>query len=101
MKTKIHKITWEARWNKSKSDILIEITDTDCMVTAVNNPCARWAIGEYWYIVCKWFQKKGATVILGEEIENKLIPIKNEDQYHFDAKNPKRLPDEEWLDRQR
>lgn len=75
MTKKIHKIEWKSRWNKTKSDIHIEVTDVDCMVTKVNHPCAKWAVGEYWHIVCKWFQKKGATVTLGEEINQTDVMI--------------------------
>lgn len=92
MKTKIHKILWQARWNKTKSDIHIEITDVDCMVEKVNHPCARWAVGEYWHIVCKWFQKKGAQIILGEERQIA-------DEFPRCEKNPRRLPDVEWMSR--
>lgn len=92
MKTKIHKILWQARWNRTKSDIHIEITDVDCMVKKVNHPCARWAVGEYWYIVCKWFQKKGAQITLGEE---RLIA----DEFPRCEKNPRRLSEQERFER--
>lgn len=92
MKTKIHKILWQARWNKTKSDIHIEITDVDCMVTAVNHPCAIWAVGEYWYVVCSWFQKHAATITLGEERQIA-------DEFPRHEKNPRRLSDSEWMNR--
>ena len=92
MKTKIHKILWQARWNKTKSDIHIEITDVDCMVTKVNHPFAKWAVGEYWYLVCKWFQKKGAQITLGEERQVA-------DEFPRHERNPRRLNDGDWMGR--
>lgn len=95
MKTKIHKILWEARWNKTKKDIYIEVTDTDCMVTAVSNPIAKWALEDYWDTVCKWFQKQGAQITLGEEIPERNVA----DEFPRHEKNPRRLPDAEWMSR--
>lgn len=97
MKKAIHKIKWEARWNKTKSDIFIEVTDIDCIVKEVTHPIAKWAIGEYWYVVCRWFQDKCATVILGEpeEITERVIA----DEFPRHEKNPRRLNELEKIER--
>lgn len=68
---KIHTIKWAKRWNKTGEDLVIKVVDEDCIVTGVNHKIAKWGIGEYWYVVCRWFEKHGAVVTLGEEIKTK------------------------------
>lgn len=77
MIVKVHKIHWDARWTKSRESIDFTVTDVDCFVTKVSHPCAKWAIGEAWHRVCNWFQKRHATVILGEPKEVKEKKTKN------------------------
>lgn len=64
MVKKVHKIIWEKRWHKFGKDLEIEVVDIDCMVYEISHPCGRWAVGEHWFLVCRWFQSKGAKVIL-------------------------------------
>lgn len=92
MKTKIHKVIWGARFNKYRTDVTIEVTDVDCVVKEVTHQCANWAIGKYWHIVSKWFQNKGAQIILGEERQIA-------DEFPRCERNPGRLNDEERLGR--
>lgn len=66
MIVKIHKIHWPKERSNMGRDINFEIVDTDCFVTKVTHPCARWAKGEAWYRVCSWLTSKGAQVTLDE-----------------------------------
>lgn len=69
MTVAIHKIHWEKKWTNYETDIDFEVTVTDSMVTKVTHPCAKWAIGEWWHITSKWFEKKYAVVNLEETKE--------------------------------
>jgi hypothetical protein len=67
---RIHTVKWKTIFNGKEKDIEFEVVDIDCVVSEVTHPCAKWAIGEKWHIVCKRFVKKNATVILGEKDAN-------------------------------
>lgn len=69
MKVATHKIHWPKEWNNRGEDIDFEIVVHDSLVAKVTHPCAKWAIGEWWHLVSSWFEKKYATVTLGEEKE--------------------------------
>lgn len=65
----VHSIYWSSRFTRQRQDINFQILVVDAAVEKVSNKLAKWAIGEWWHVACKWFEKKGATVTLGEITE--------------------------------
>lgn len=66
MVKKVHKIKWKTSKFSKEEELEFEVIDIDCIVAGVTHPCARWALGQYWHIVCTWFTSKNAEVTLGE-----------------------------------
>lgn len=100
MKITTHKINWKAKDNRTKTDLSFEVTENNCYVIRVSHPIANWMIGEPWVRCYGWLRRKYAEITSIEVPENPL-PSKNEDLYNFISKNPRRISDGEWLDRQR
>jgi len=71
MIVRTHKIHWPGKYTVSGEDIDFEVMDVDCFVQRVTHPCAKWAVDEAWIRVSSWFEKKHATITLGEPKEIK------------------------------
>lgn len=98
MKTIIHKVTWKAKFSKTKTDVTFEVTEQDCYVKKVSHPLGKWMLNQPWCRCYSWLKRKYADITSMEHTTD-LIPIKNEDKYHHIEKNPKRLSQDEWIDR--
>ena len=99
MKKFIHTILWKARFNRGKSDLNFEVTEENCYVKKVSHPIAKWMLDKPW-VWCYGFLKERYAEITSMEVQVIPLPAKNEDLYHFHSKNPRRLSDREWLERQ-
>lgn len=91
MKTTIHKVTWKARFSKTKTDVTFEVTEQDCHVKKVSHPLGNWMLNQPWCRCYSWLKRKYAEIVSEERIIVDGIP-------QFE-KNPRRLSDQEWLHR--
>lgn len=91
MKKIIHKVTWKARFSKTKTDITFEVIEEDCYVKQVSHPVGGWMINEPWCRCYSWLIKKCADIISQE--------MRIVDEFPRPEKNPRRLSQAEWLHR--